>query len=701
VKKSILIIEDNGQTLYLFTYILKKHGYTVHQARDGREGIELAGRLEPALIILDIQLPILDGYAVARELRRKPALAAVPIIAVTAYAMSGDRERILAAGCTDYIKKPINPDTFMSRIESYLGTPPGQGKKEMTKILIVDDNAADRHMLQVLLTSLGYKVVAAAHGAEALQAARQDRPDIVIADIMMPVMDGFALCRQWKKDVQLQDIPFVFYTATFTDPRDEEFALSLGADRFIVKPTEPDQFIGLLFEVIQERDAGRLVGRQEIEEERVYLKKYNATLIRKLENKLVELEQKVKERTAKLAETVDDLKQENKQRQNIEEQLTAANQQLRQRAAQLRALAGELTMVEQRERKRIAKILHDHLQQQLVSAKMQVSCLNQTDAQNLDQAVTGIENLLSEAIGVSRSLTAELSPPILHEGGLKVGLEWLVRWMADRHGLRVALSIEENIPVPAEDVKILLFEAARELLFNVIRHARVDSARLNLGWRKKERMLQITVSDEGSGFDPSKLKPGRIGAGFGLFSIRERLDLVGGRLVIDSAPGQGSRFTLSAPFVKTTEGVRAAAGKEREELTPALNEAPPQKGDIIRVMLADDHAVMREGLARLLSQEPGIEIVGEARDGQEAVELANKIQPDLILMDIGMPRLNGIDATRAIHAKNPDIRVIGLSMYEEGELSEDMRTAKAVAYVTKSAPKGDLFSAIRACMQNR
>ncbi|MBI1877890.1 MAG: response regulator, partial [Chloroflexi bacterium] len=146
--------------------------------------------------------------------------------------------------------------------------------------------------LRVLLATHGYKVAVATNGAEALEAARRDRPDMIIADIMMPVMDGFSLCREWKRDAYLQEIPFVFYTATFTDPRDEEFALSLGAERFIVKPTEPDVFVGILLEVIRKHEAGRLVVHGAMEaEETVYLKEYNATLIRKLEDKIVELEE--------------------------------------------------------------------------------------------------------------------------------------------------------------------------------------------------------------------------------------------------------------------------------------------------------------------------------------------------------------------------------------------------------------------------
>ncbi len=119
----ILIIEDNEQNLYLESFILEKHGHRVSAARDGREGILQAEAVRPELILLDIQLPVMDGYAVARELRRNPALAATPIVAVTSYAMAGDRENVLAAGCNGYIEKPINPDTFLAEVLAFL--PPG------------------------------------------------------------------------------------------------------------------------------------------------------------------------------------------------------------------------------------------------------------------------------------------------------------------------------------------------------------------------------------------------------------------------------------------------------------------------------------------------------------------------------------------------------------------------------------------------
>jgi two-component system, cell cycle response regulator DivK len=120
----ILIIEDNEQNLYLETFILEKGGHVVTAALDGAQGIRLAEDLRPALILLDIQLPVMDGYAVADELRRNPALADTPIVAVTSYAMAGDRERILSAGCNGYMEKPITPETFLAEVSSFLPDDP-------------------------------------------------------------------------------------------------------------------------------------------------------------------------------------------------------------------------------------------------------------------------------------------------------------------------------------------------------------------------------------------------------------------------------------------------------------------------------------------------------------------------------------------------------------------------------------------------
>jgi DNA-binding NarL/FixJ family response regulator len=119
------------------------------------------------------------------------------------------------------------------------------------------------------------------------------------------------------------------------------------------------------------------------------------------------------------------------------------------------------------------------------------------------------------------------------------------------------------------------------------------------------------------------------------------------------------------------------------------------------VLLADDHAVMREGLSLLIAGEPDMEVVGGAADGEEAVELARRLLPDVILMDMNMPKLNGIEATRVVHHELPDIAIIGLSMFEEAERSQVMRDAGAVEYVTKTGPADVLIQTMRSCMRRR
>ncbi len=127
MNRKILYIEDNEQNLYLVRFILEKNGYTVTGAPDGPAGLAAASREHPALILLDIQLPGMDGYAVAKKIREARDLSGIPVVAVTSYAMAGDRERALEAGCTGYIEKPIDPGTFLSQIEQYLAgqAPPG------------------------------------------------------------------------------------------------------------------------------------------------------------------------------------------------------------------------------------------------------------------------------------------------------------------------------------------------------------------------------------------------------------------------------------------------------------------------------------------------------------------------------------------------------------------------------------------------
>lgn len=374
------------------------------------------------------------------------------------------------------------------------------------------------------------------------------------------------------------------------------------------------------------------------------------------------------------------------------------------RTDQLRHLASELTRAEQSERRRLAQLLHDHLQQLLVGAKMQIGILrdNASD-KKLQASLNKTFELLGKSLEASRTLTVELSPPILYDAGLPEALKWLGQQMQDLHGLTVQVDIDARIKQDADSMDELLFRAVQELLFNIVKHSGVHNASVRMSQVYGEsNWVRIVVRDAGRGFDVSQLMTsGNQIKGFGLFSIRERLDLFGGRLEIESTPGHGTCATLIAPLngQASQTNILPTASASQSDLPTDVASPPastsPSPGQKIRVLIADDHKIVREGLLRLLNGESDIEVVAEAEDGQMALELARRTRPDVAILDVSMPRLDGIEATRLILAELPGIRVIGLSMHEEQDIANRMREAGAVAYLTKGGPSHRVISAIR------
>jgi CheY-like chemotaxis protein len=204
--------------------------------------------------------------------------------------------------------------------------------------------------------------------------------------------------------------------------------------------------------------------------------------------------------------------------------------------------------------------------------------------------------------------------------------------------------------------------------------------------------LRLTIADQGQGFDSQAL---RKSAGFGLLSIRERIELLGGRMRVRSATGQGSVFAIVLPDGQVVASPPRLGGRAPQPATVAPSAVAPASSPRLRVVLADDHKVMREGLAALLSEQPDMDVVGQAGNGREAVNLTYTLHPDVVIMDVAMPLMPGDEATRQIKLHVPQTRIIALSMFEEAGVAETVCNAGAEKYLLKTAPFEELLAAIR------
>lgn len=418
-------------------------------------------------------------------------------------------------------------------------------------------------------------------------------------------------------------------------------------------------------------------------------------------------------------------------RRQAEEELRRLTGELEQRVAQrteelvhsesrLRGLSRELNLAEQRERRKLATDLHDYLAQLLVLGRIKLGQAKRGELPKSCAAlISETETVLSQALSYTRSLVGQLCPPVLKEFGLVVALKWLAEQM-QQHRVTVTVHAEDDQLSLEEDQAVLLFQSARELLMNVVKHAHTEWATITVS--RLDGVLRVVVEDKGCGFDMTEAP---VTAQFGLFSIKERMHTLGGRFVLLSERGKGTVATLALPIVPSptqgkapdmdgerskpanhwrvvdgTEG-RPSYGREASGHAIGLGgHASPARGRnaSIRVLLVDDHAMIREGLRTVLVGYPNIEIVAEAANGVEAVALTRNHQPDVVIMDVTMPKMDGIEATRLIKEEWPAVRVIGLSVHSAPQVAESMRQAGASDVLTKEAAVDELHQTIQAVL---
>lgn len=431
----------------------------------------------------------------------------------------------------------------------------------MSRILIVDDNNVNLSVLEAMLKQGGYEVVLGRNGKEALELARKQPPDLVISDILMPVMDGYELCRKWKTDERLRRVPFVFYTATYTDPKDKAYGLSLGADRFVVKPVKLEALEKLVRELLEARNKGTppAAVKEPLDEEEM-LRGYSEIIFHKLQQKVAQLEAEAAARVAaeqalKLA--TGELKEKNCELQDF---IYIASHDLRSPLLNLQGFSENinkycaelsgLVKPQGGEAGRLEELLNKKLPEALGYIAAGVADMDRLLYGLLKMSRLWSVPLEREPVNMDELIGELLKSMTFHfkEAGAEVVFGELPPCFADKAQLRQVFSSLLDNAVKYRD-------PARKLLINIS------------GSRGASGEVSYGVSDNGRGLSPAE-EQGRVwelfyrgtpklpepGQGVGLTIAKRILERHGGRITAGSAPGGGAVFTVKLPELKKGSG---------------------------------------------------------------------------------------------------------------------------------------------------
>ena len=384
-------------------------------------------------------------------------------------------------------------------------------------------------------------------------------------------------------------------------------------------------------------------------------------------------------------------------------ELVEANEALRVNEEALRQLSTRLLKLQDEERRRISRDLHDVTGQKLAVQAMTLGQLLKTESNNGNNAA---RKALSDCLDLANQISSEirtlsylLHPPLLDELGLLSAVRWYTQGFEKRTGIPVEVAIPRELPRLSPDREVALFRVVQEALANVHRHSGSKAARVQVRANKREVVLE--VRDRGKGMPAEALKSSDGIAcvfGVGIQGMRERMRLVSGSLDVVSAPGRGTMVRATLPALDL------AAQKpplDSPRPVPAGPLALPQlpsfaaAGHRKRILIADDHEVLRGGLKTMLQNSDEWEVCGEAANGQEAVDKAAVLHPDLVILDINMPVLNGLAAVRRILLSGESTKVLMFTVHDSEQTVREIREAGAHGYVSKGKAGQDLVFAIR------
>jgi len=552
----------------------------------------------------------------------------------------------------------------------------------MSRILVVEDKADNLYYLQSLLAGHGHEVTAARHGAEALVKARQLPPDLVVSDLLMPVMDGYTLLRHWRADPRLSGIPFVVYTATYTEPQDEQLALRLGASAFILKPAEPEEFLERIREV-EERGAAAVSEAPlfTVDEEENLLKDYSETLIRKLEEKTLELQQ-----------TNQALERDMAARKRLESQLLQS-----QKLEAVGRLAGGVA----HDFNNLLGVIMGHAELLLPA----VSGEQREEIEQILEAAQRAARLTRQLLAFSRRQIVD--PRVLDLNALVAEMERMLRRLL---GEDVELVIERGSPAaPVKADRGQLEQVLMNLVVNA-RDAMPTGGRLSIATSEIEidetpslagvgeelapgRYVLLTVRDTGSGIEESLLenvfepffttKQHGKGTGLGLAMVYGIVKQAGGQISLTSEVDRGTEFRVYLPFVDETP---APPGPPRQA-------EPRGRGETV-LLVEDERPLL--GLVRRILEGHGYRVL-EAAGAPEALECsrAHGGEIDLLVTDVVMPEMNGRALAESLAANRPALKVLYISGYTDEAIAHRGVLAPGTRFLSKPFTAKDLLAQVR------
>ncbi|MGA7919357.1 MAG: response regulator [Candidatus Acidiferrales bacterium] len=388
-------------------------------------------------------------------------------------------------------------------------------------------------------------------------------------------------------------------------------------------------------------------------------------------------------------------------------ELVEANEALRSNEESLRLLSARLLKLQDEERRHIARDLHDITGQKLAVLTMALSQVINHKNLGLDsesRRVLSECSALSKQVGEEiRTLSYLLHPPLLDELGLPAAVKWYAEGYEQRTGIRVKVEIASDFARLSPDVEVALFRIVQESLTNVHRYSGSPSAYVRVKINSKKIELQIGDFGKGIHGDVLNSRTGKVAPlGVGIQGMKERIRQLGGALEITSKPNHGTQVTAILPLTHTqTSSIAELGGSIAVSSASRTAESSNPERNVSRkqILIADDHEMLRRGLRAMLEKEQEWEVCGEAVDGQDAVDKINTLRPDLVILDINMPVLNGLAAVRQISRSSPQTKILVFTVHDSDQTAKEIQASGAHRYLAKSDASDNLLRVVRELLE--